>query len=53
MNKTDEVEWSIQIAAGAGNFQPENLENHRFILRQHGWLFPSLYIIDHEPIPWN
>ena len=37
---------------GGANKQPSDLQNHRFVLRQDGWLFPSLNIIDHDPITW-
>ena len=48
-----EVFFTLDIAVDGGPTpKPSQLAKHRFILRQHGWLFPSLTIIDHDSIPW-
>ena len=45
------LSFAFNISGGSKD-QPESLDNHRFVLRQDGWLFPSLNIIDHDPIAW-
>lgn len=50
---TYELPLSVAVDMPSGpRLNPNSLDQHRFVLRQRGWFFPSFTIIDHEPIPW-